>query len=152
MSMHINERHKQAELERNTILPTSILSGFMSQWRTPQFLRCFRAIKSCFAYVLTAVSFNPMLRPNFFNTSRRFIWRDSKTKQRWFRYLKDERKRTQWRLLSGSAPTSFFNMTNSSLPALCLHTFKYKEHFLNKNKTKQNWDSESVASKETNQN
>jgi hypothetical protein len=100
--------------------PTNMLSGFISQWRTPQFLRCFRAIKSCFAYALTAVSLRPILRPNFFKTSRRFIWRDSKTKQRWFLYLKLERNRTQWRLSSGSAPTSFFNMTSSSIPALYL--------------------------------
>lgn len=100
---------------------TSMLSGFISLWRTPQFLRCFSAIKSCFAYALTAVSLRPILRPNFFNTSRRFIWRDSKTKQRWFLYLKLERKRTQWRLFSGSAPANFFNIETSTSPALRLY-------------------------------
>lgn len=101
-----------------------MLSGFISQWRTPQFFRCFSAIKSCFAYALTAVNLRPIFRPNFFKTSRRFIWRDSKTKQRWFRYLKLDRKRTQWRLFSGSWPTNFFNITSSVKPALYLNHIK----------------------------
>lgn len=97
-----------------------MLSGFISQWRMPQFFRCFKAIKSCFPYALTAVSLRPILRPNFFKTSRRFIWRESKTKQRWFLYLKFEIKRMQWRLFSGSAPANFFNIWTSVWPALFL--------------------------------
>lgn len=121
---HVEEAliyNEQRIIPKSTRRNTSILSGFISQCKTPQFLRCFNAIKSCFAYALTAVSFSPILRPNFFRTSRRFIWRDSKTKQRWFRYLKFEINLTQWRLSSGSAPASFFSMVNSSKPALYLH-------------------------------
>lgn len=100
---------------------TSILSGFISQCSTLQFFRCFRAMKSCFEYALTAVSLSPILRPNFFSTSRRFIFRDSKTKQRWFLYMKLEINRTQWRLSSRSALASFSNIETSCLPALYLY-------------------------------
>lgn len=98
-----------------------MLSGLMSQCKTLQFFRCFRAMKSCFEYALTAVSLSPILRPNFFNTSRRFILRDSKTKQRWFRYMKLEINRTQWRLSSRSALASFSSIETSCLPALYLY-------------------------------
>ncbi len=61
-----------------------------------------------------------MLRPNFFRTSRRFIWRDSKTKHRWFRYSKLEKSRTQWRRFSGSAPiTSSVSQTLVDLFYTC---------------------------------
>lgn len=100
---------------------TSILSGFISQCKTLQFFRCFRAMKSCFEYALTAVSLSPILRPNFFKTSRRFILRDSKTKQRWFRYMKLEINRTQWRLSSRSTLASFSSIETSCLPALYLY-------------------------------
>jgi hypothetical protein len=100
-----------------------MLSGLMSACTTPQSRRCRSATSSCVANDRTPRMLIPTSRPYFFSTSRRFACMLSNTMNTWSRNSNERRKRTTWRLSSGSVAISFLRIVISSCAALYIVSF-----------------------------